>query len=127
MKRKKARRVMMMSDAPKGLKYDDKYSWVKVDGDTATIGLVKEQVEKAKEFVFVQLPEKGERLKKGKKYLSLEAVKWSGQVESPVSGEVTEVNEGLFDEPETINKDPYGKGWIAKVKLSDPDEIKKLE
>ncbi|MFP4117446.1 MAG: glycine cleavage system protein GcvH [Candidatus Woesearchaeota archaeon] len=116
-----------MSDAPKGLKYDDKYSWVKVDGDTATIGLVKEQVEKAKEFVFVQLPEKGERLKKGKKYLSLEAVKWSGQVESPVSGEVTEVNEGLFDEPETINKDPYGKGWIAKVKLSDPDEIKELK
>ena len=121
------RRVMMMSDAPKGLKHDGNYSWVKIEGDTATIGLIKEEVDKAKEFVFVQLPEKGEKLKKGERYLALEAVKWSGEIESPVTGEVVEVNDDLFDEPATINNDPYGEGWIAKVKLSDKNELDGME
>ncbi len=127
MKKKRKRKVMMMSDPPKGLKHDGKYSWVKIEDDTATIGLIKEEVDKAKEFVFVQLPEKGEKLKKGERYLALEAVKWSGEIDSPVTGEVVEVNDDLFDEPSTINKDPYGEGWIAKVKLTDKKELDNMK
>ncbi len=117
----------MMTNKPEGLKFDGRYSWVKVDGDTVTIGLIEEEVTKAKEFVFVQLPEKGEHLEKGKDYLALEAVKWSGHVQSPVSGKVIEVNDELFDEPSIINEDPYGDGWIAKVKLDDKKEIDELK
>jgi glycine cleavage system H protein len=78
------------------------------------------------EFVFVDLPERGQKIKKGDTYASLEAVKWSGHLSSPLSGEVTDVNDKAFDEPGIINQDPYGQGWLVKIRLSDPEEKKEL-
>lgn len=114
-----------MGDLPKNLKYNKDYSWVKIEKDIASVGAIEPAAKKVKEFVFINLPEKGKKINKGETYVSLEAVKWSGHLSSPVSGEIVDVNEGLFDEPSKINKDPYGS-WIMKVKLSKPDEEKEL-
>ncbi len=110
---------------PNDLKYNKDYSWVKVEGDTATIGIVEPAAKKVKEFVFIKLPEKGKKLKAGENYVSLEAVKWSGHLSSPVSGEIIGVNDSLFDEPSKINKEPY-KSWIMKVKMDNPKEAEEL-
>jgi glycine cleavage system H protein len=110
---------------PENLLYNKDYSWVKIDGDIAIVGVIEPATKKVKEFVFVKLPEKGKKIKQGETYVSLEAVKWSGHLSSPVSGEIIEVNEKLFDEPSLINKDPYGS-WIMKVRMSDKGELKKL-
>ncbi|MGM5488431.1 MAG: glycine cleavage system protein H [Nanobdellota archaeon] len=108
---------------PENLKYNKDNSWVKFDGETATVG-VAEPATKKVEFVFIQLPEKG-KITKGDTYVSLEGIKWSGHLASPVTGTVTEVNEQLFDEPSKINEDPYGQ-WIMKVTLADPNEVEEL-
>ena len=115
----------MGDEFPEGLKYNEDNSWVKVENDSAVIGVIKPAAEKVKEFIFINLPEKGKKIKKGEDYVSLEAVKWSGHLSSPVSGEIVEVNEKLFEEPSKINEDPYGS-WIMKVKLSDRRELDKL-
>ncbi len=111
---------------PENLLYNKDYSWVKIDGDTATLGIIGPAASRVEEFVFVQLPEKGQTLKQGETYASVEAVKWSGHLSSPLSGEVVEVNSPLFDEPGIINQDPYGEGWIAKIKISDQKEVEEL-
>lgn len=110
---------------PNNLRYNKDYSWVKIEGDTATIGIVEPAAKKVKEFVFIKLPEKGKKIKQGETYVSLEAVKWSGHLSSPVTGEIVEVNDALFDEPSKINKDSYGS-WIMKVKLDNPKETDEL-
>jgi len=119
--------VMYMTgkDLPKELLYNKDYSWVKIEGDIAIVGVIDSAAKKVKEFVFVNLPEKGKKIKQGETYVSLEAVKWSGHLSSPVSGEIVEVNEKLFDEPSLINRDPYGC-WIMKVKMSNKEELKML-
>lgn len=111
---------------PDELRYNDDYSWVRIDGEKATVGVADFGAKLVKQFVFIELPKAGEKIKKGDVYVSLEAIKWSGHLKSPVSGEITEVNNELFDNPDTINKDPYIKGWIMKVKLSDKEEMKGL-
>ena len=99
---------------------------MKVEKDgVVSVGLIEPAVKKVDEFVFVKLPEKGKRIKKGDVYVSLEAIKWSGHISSPVSGEIVDVNEELFDEPSRINHDPYGS-WIMKVKLENEGELKAL-
>jgi glycine cleavage system H protein len=90
------------------------------------LGIIEPAASKVKEFVFIQLPEIGEEFKKGDTYVSLEAVKWSGHLSIPVSGKVLEVNENLFDEPGIINQDPYEKGWMVKIKISDKSEADEL-
>lgn len=115
----------MMAEFPQELKYNKDNSWVKIDGNIATVGVVEPAAEKVQEFVFIQLPQKGQKIKQGENYASLEAVKWSGHLSSPVSGEITEVNDELFDEPSKINEDPYG-AWIMKVKMDDPKEAESL-
>jgi glycine cleavage system H protein len=112
----------MNKDLPTNLLYNNDYSWVKIEGDVATLGITKTACDKVQEFVFVKLPEKSQQIKKGETYVSLEAIKWSGHLSSPLSGEVVEVNEDIFDEPSMINEDPYGKGWIAKIKMKDISE-----
>lgn len=114
-----------MESLPKELKYTRDYSWVKVDGDTAIVGIVEPAAKKVKEFVFIKLPQKGKKLKAGETYVSVEAVKWSGHLSSPVSGEVIDVNDPLFDEPSKINKEPY-KNWIMKIKIEDKKEVDNL-
>jgi len=111
---------------PEKLYYNDDYSWVRLDGDTAIVGVSDFGAKLVKQFVFVELPKKGKEIKKGDVYVSLESIKWSGHLKSPVSGTIVDVNESLFDNPEIINKEPYGKGWIMKVKLSDKNELKEL-
>lgn len=108
------------------LLYDQNYSWVKINGDEAILGITKPAADKVQEFVFANLPEKGQKLSQGDTYASLEAMKWSGHLSSPLSGEVVEVNDEVFEEPSIINQDPYGKGWLAKIKLTNPEEKKDL-
>jgi glycine cleavage system H protein len=114
------------NNLPANLLYNKDHTWVKIEDEEALLGVTETAAGKVKEFVFINLPEKGKKLKKGDVYVSLEAVKWSGHLESPLSGEITEVNEELYDQPEIINQDPYGKGWIIKIKMSNPEEQKNL-
>lgn len=108
-----------MSETPKIRTINN--SWIKVDMGIATVGVSDTAAKKVKEFVFIKLPVKG-AIKRGETYVSLEAVKWSGHLESPVSGEIIDVNQKLYDEPSAINKDPLGS-WIMKVKMKDPNEL----
>jgi glycine cleavage system H protein len=105
--------------------YDDNYTWIQLHEDTISVGIVKPAADLVKEFVFIQLPKVNTKIKRGEVYVSVEAVKWSGHMKSPVSGTIVEVNDSLFDEPSKINKEPY-KEWIAKIKLSDNSELKLL-
>jgi glycine cleavage system H protein len=114
-----------MIDFPDDLKYDKKYFWLKKEKDLFVVGIIGSAASLAKEFVFVQLPEKG-KIKKGETIVSLEAMKWSGELESPISGEIVDVHFNLFDDPSIINKDPYGEGWIAKIRSADESEIDSL-
>lgn len=115
-----------MSDFPENLLYNKDYSWARVEGDTAVIGVIKPAADRVKEFVFIKLPKKGQVIKQGETFVSLEALKWSGHMGSPVSGEIIEVNDELFDDPAMINRDAYGQGWIAKLKFSESEEINNL-
>jgi len=114
-----------MAGFPEKLKYNKDYSWVEEKDGIASVGVIGPAAEKVKEFVFIDLPQQGSKIKKGETYVSLEAVKWSGHLSSPVSGEILEVNQELFDEPSEINKSPYSS-WIMKVKLSNPEELDEL-
>jgi glycine cleavage system H protein len=111
-------------ELPKNLKYTE-YVWVKVDGKTATLGVTDYGLQQTKEIVFIDLPKKGQVLKRGSSFTVLESVKWSGHITSPISGEVVEVNDILFDEPSRLNKDPYGS-WVCKVRMSDLGEVRGL-
>ncbi len=111
---------------PDNLLYDSNYTWVDIQGETATLGVIKPAADKVKKFVFAKLPKEGQSLKKGENYVSLEALKWSGHLASPLSGKVVEVNQKVFDEPSLMNQDPYGQGWIAKIELSAPNEKEEL-
>lgn len=115
----------MSKDFIENLKYSKDNSWVKVDKNLATVGITKYATEKVEEFVFINLPQKGKTLKKGETYVSLESVKWSGHMSSPLSGEVIEVNDDLFDEPSKLNQDPYSN-WIMKIEIIKKDELKDL-
>ncbi len=113
-------------DFPDELLYNKDYSWVKLDKDgSATVGVTDLGAKLVKQFVFVNLPKLG-GVKQGEVYVSLESIKWSGHLKSPVSGRIVKVNTNLIDSPELINQDPYGKGWIMKVEISNPQELKSL-
>jgi glycine cleavage system H protein len=116
----------MKQNLPKNLLYNKDYSWLKIEDNLATLGIIKPAADKVEEFVFVKLPDKGQKIKKNDIYSSLEAIKWTGHLSSPLSGEIIDVNEEVFDEPSIINEDPYGKGWIAKLKIKNPEEINSL-
>lgn len=111
---------------PEDLRYTDDHEWVKVEGDVAVIGITAHASEALGDIVFVELPETGEEVEQGDTTGSIESVKAVSDVFCPVSGEIIEVNEALDDAPETLNSDPYGAGWILKVKLSDASEVEAL-
>jgi len=111
---------------PKELKYTEEHEWVKVEGDIAIVGITDFAQNELSDIVYVELPEVGKNIKKGDVIATVEAVKTVADVYSPVSGEIIEVNEKLKDEPSIINNDPYGEGWIAKVKMENPEEISAL-
>lgn len=111
---------------PDGLLYHVEHDWAKVDGDTATFGVTWYAQDQLGEVVFFDPPEVGAQISAGSAYAEVESVKAVSDVFAPMSGEVTEVNEALKDTPERINEDPYGDGWMVKVKLSDPSEAESL-
>jgi len=115
-----------MSDVPEGLHYTKDHEWAKVDGDIVTLGITDHAQDELTEFVYVQLPKKGTKLGKGDVLAVVESVKNTADVYAAVSGEVIDVNGPLDDDPSQINKAPYGSGWIAKIKMSDKGELKKL-
>jgi glycine cleavage system H protein len=111
---------------PEDLKYTKDHEWAKIDGDIATIGITDYAQSELGDIVFVELPEKGLTTSQGESFGTIEAVKAVSDLFSPLSGEVAEVNSDLADNPEKINEDPYGKGWIIKIKLSDKTEVDSL-
>ncbi|MCG2715765.1 MAG: glycine cleavage system protein GcvH [Candidatus Marinimicrobia bacterium] len=113
-------------NVPGNLKYTNDHEWALVDGDVATIGVTEYAAGELGDVVYVELPSIGDTALKGDSIGTIEAVKTVADIYSPVSGEVVEVNEALADTSELVNKDPYGEGWIVKIKLSDPSELDDL-
>lgn len=110
-------------NVPGNLKYTNDHEWALVDGDVATIGITEYAAGELGDVVYVELPSIGDTALKGDSIGTIEALKTVADIYSPVSGEVVEVNEALADTSELVNKDPYGEGWIVKIKLSDPSEL----
>jgi len=113
-------------NVPGNLKYTNNHEWTWVVGDVATIGITEYAAGELGDVVYVELPSVGDTAVKGDSICTIEAVKTVADIYSPVSGEVVEVNEALADTSELVNKDPYGEGWIVKIKLSDPAELDDL-
>ena len=111
---------------PDDLKYHAEHDWARIEGDSATFGITWYAQDALGEVVFFDPPKVGAQVSKDQAYTEVESVKAVSDVIAPLSGEVTEVNDGLGDKPETINEDPYGEGWLVKVKLSDPSEVESL-
>jgi len=111
---------------PKELKYTKEHEWVKVDGDTATVGITDYAQNALTDIVFIELPEIGKKVDKMKTVAVIESVKSVSDIYSPVSGEIIEVNETLNDDPAKVNKDPFGEGWIFKIKITNKDELNNL-
>ena len=105
------------------LKYTKDHEWISIDGDSATIGITDYAQGELGDIVYVEIESLGEQLDKEEIFGSVEAVKTVSDLFLHVSGEITEMNEGLEDNPELINDDPYGKGWIIKMKISDQNEL----
>ncbi len=112
---------------PDELYYDQNHFWARVEGDLVVMGTTDLTQKLAGEITYVDVPEEGDEVTQGKPFGSIESGKWVGRVYAPVSGEIAEGNEELEDEPELINQDCYGKGWIAKISPSDLEaELKNL-
>jgi len=111
---------------PDDLKYHPEHDWARVDGDVATLGITWYAQDQLGEVVFFDPPEVGATLTKDSPYAEVESVKAVSDVIAPVSGEIVEVNEALKDSPEQINEDPYGEGWLVRVRLSDASELDSL-
>jgi glycine cleavage system H protein len=111
---------------PDDLKYHEEHDWARIEGDQATFGITWYAQDALGEVVFFDPPQVGASVSKDGSYAEVESVKAVSDVFAPLSGEVTDVNEALADAPEKINEDPYGEGWLVKVKLSDPSEVDSL-
>ena len=107
---------------PEDLKYIKNHSWVKVEGENGRIGITHYAQEQLSDIVFVELPETGKEVTGMDPFGSIESVKATLDLITPVSGEVIEVNDNLADHPEQVNQDPYGEGWMIVIKLKDPGE-----
>lgn len=111
---------------PDNLKYTKDHEWVRVEGDVVYVGITAYAQHELGDIVYVEIETEGETLDSEEVFGTVEAVKTVSDLFMPVSGEVLEVNEALADAPETVNSDPYGDGWMIKIKLSNPDEINSL-
>ncbi len=111
---------------PSNLKYTKDHEWVKFEGDTAIVGITDFAQGELGEIVFVDIQTEGETLAKEEVFGAIEAVKTVADAFMPVSGTITEVNAALADAPQKVNEDPYGEGWMIKVKMSDPAEADQL-
>ncbi len=111
---------------PDDLKFTKRHEWIRVDGDKGTVGISDYAQGELSDIVFVELPQVGARVKQMKPFGTIEAVKAVTDLYAPVSGEILETNPELKDKPETINSDPYGDGWIIKLRIEDPCELENL-
>jgi glycine cleavage system H protein len=111
---------------PDDLLYHPEHDWARIEGDGATLGITWYAQDALGEVVFFDPPDVGTDVTKDQPYAEVESVKAVSEVYAPLSGEVTEINQTVDESPETINEDPYGRGWLAKVKLSDPSEVDDL-
>ena len=111
---------------PDDRKYTKSHEWVKIEGDIATAGLTEFAVKALSDLVYVDLPEIADLTEKGHPFAEVESVKAVADVNSPISGEVDEINEDLVDNLENLSNDPFGAGWLAKIKMSYPEEVASL-
>jgi len=113
-------------DIPKDLKYTKEHEWVRVEGDVVTIGITDFAQDQLSDIVYLELPDVGTKVEQTKSLGTIEAVKAVSDIFAPVSGEVIEVNEDAKSLPEVVNEEPYGSGWMVKIKLSNLEEVKGL-
>jgi glycine cleavage system H protein len=111
---------------PDELKYHPEHDWARVEGDEAVLGVTWFAQDALGELVHFEAPERGSTITKDRSYGEVESVKAVSDVVAPLSGEVLEVNGAVVDAPETVNEDPYGAGWLIRVRLSDPSEVETL-
>jgi len=111
---------------PDDVRYAEDHEWVRADGETARIGISDYAQDQLGDIVFVELPPEGTTLAKGEEFGTVESVKAVSELYMPVGGEVTAVNAGLEDTPESVNSDPYNDGWMIEIKPSDPAEVEAL-
>jgi glycine cleavage system H protein len=112
--------------APSDLRYTRDHEWVRIDGDEATVGITDYAAEQLGDIVFVELPDTGRDLEAAKPFGVVESVKAVSDLYAPVSGEVTATNDALAKEPELVNQDPYGAGWMIKLSVADAAQIDDL-
>jgi glycine cleavage system H protein len=117
---------MAEASYPDDLRYHAEHDWARIDGDVATFGITWFAQDALGEVVFFDPPDVGSTVTGGESYAEVESVKAVSDVIAPLTGEIVEVNAGLADKPEAINDDPYGEGWMVKVRLSDPSEVDSL-
>ena len=115
-----------MADYPADLKYHPEHDWARIDGDTAVLGITWYAQDSLGEIVFFDPPQVGRTITKDEPYAEIESVKAVSDVIAPLSGEIVEVNGDLADSPEKVNEDPYGAGWLVKIKLADPAQADEL-
>jgi glycine cleavage system H protein len=113
-------------ETPKELKYTEEHEWVRMEGNTAWIGITDYAQGELGDIVFVELPEAGIAVEHGSVFGTIEAVKTVSDLYAPLTGTISEVNEELADHPEHINKSPYGDGWMLKIEVADPSELSML-
>ncbi len=113
----------MSANIPEQLKYAKTHEWVRVEGDTAWVGITDHAQAELTELVFVELPEAGRTVSAGQPCAVVESVKTASDIYAPLSGEVIEVNQALTDDPGKVNADAFGEGWFFKVRMSDPSEL----
>ncbi len=111
---------------PEDLKYSKEHEWLRVSGNIVTIGISDYAQDQLGEVVFVELPDEGEEFEKEDAFGVVESVKSVNDIYAPVTGRVVEVNDPVIDTPEVLNEDPYGEGWLIKLEISDPKELKGL-
>ncbi len=115
-----------MMDVPRNLRYRESHEWIKVEGKTATVGISDYAQQQLGDLTYVELPEAGDEFSVDDEVAVVESVKAASDVYAPLSGQVTAVNERLDEQPELVNEDPYGDGWLFKLRLEDPAEIDEL-
>ena len=115
-----------MANIPEDLHYSKDHEWVRVDGDVATVGITDYAQNSLGDVVYVELPKAGEQFAANESFGSVESVKAVSEVFSPVSGAIAESHDSLGDDPEKVNTDPYGEGWMIRIKMSNPGEVDSL-
>jgi glycine cleavage system H protein len=115
-----------MSNIPEDLHYSKDHEWIRVEGDAGTVGITDHAQDSLGDVVFVELPRVGEKFEAHESFGNVESVKAVSELFCPVSGEVTEVNDALHDEPEKVNTDPYGAGWMIRLRLNNASDVDRL-